>query len=400
MQPPKPPPGDACAASPCRNGGMCVSYGRQEFTCHCQQAWTGPTCTQDVDECERNPCPSGSRCVNTRGSFSCECPLGFDLEEGRTCTRAKTFLGTFSINRPPSDPVLFRSAMAYEIQRDIVQLLNVSLSRLHGYSRSTLTKREENGLHILAVHMFSMSANVTGEEVYDSIQTSLTNCSSATAHCGVVLHHQLTYHAESLCLAQKTQCAAERSTCVDSSGVAFCQCVPGYYKHNPEDLSCIECGDGYKLENGTCVQCMFGFGGFNCSNFYKLIAIVVSPAGGALLLILIIALILTCCKKDKNDINKIIFKSGDLSAYTDFPKANRVSMEWGRETIEMQDNGSTKNLLQMADIYYSPALRNSDLERNGLYPFTGLPGSRHSCIYPSQWNPSFISDDSRRRDYF
>lgn len=47
-----------------------------------------------------------------------------------------------------------------------------------------------------------------------------------------------------------------------------------------------------------------------------------------------------------------------------------------------------------------PALRNSDLERNGLYPFTGLPGSRHSCIYPAQWNPSFISDDSRRRDYF
>lgn len=150
-------------------------------------------------------------------------------------------------------------------------------------------------------------------------------------------------------------------------------------------------------------------------------------------------------RKDKNDINKIIFKSGDLqmSPYADFPKNNRISMEWGRETIEMQENGSTKNLLQMTDIYYSvrehvisrfshvsvsclswglvsvcvwlmiksfflfpllffpqPALRNSDLDRNGLYPFPGLPGSRHSCIYPAQWNPSFISDDSRRRDYF
>lgn len=138
-----------------------------------------------------------------------------------------------------------------------------------------------------------------------------------------------------------------------------------------------------------------------------------------------------------------------MSPYADFPKSNRISMEWGRETIEMQENGSTKNLLQMTDIYYSvrddpafissritplklfalkiillptevsvkydsyisplslclcsfpqPALRNSDLDRNGLYPFTGLPGSRHSCIYPAQWNPSFISDDSRRRDYF
>lgn len=60
-------------------------------------------------------------------------------------------------------------------------------------------------------------------------------------------------------------------------------------------------------------------------------------------------------RKDKNDINKIIFKSGDLqmSPYAEFPKSNRVSMEWGRETIEMQENGSTKNLLQMTDIYYS-----------------------------------------------
>lgn len=42
-----------------------------------------------------------------------------------------------------------------------------------------------------------------------------------------------------------------------------------------------------------------------------------------------------------------------MSPYADFPKTNRTSLEWGRETIEMQENGSTKNLLQMSDIYYS-----------------------------------------------
>ncbi|TMS06653.1 Protein HEG [Larimichthys crocea] len=203
--------------------------------------------------------------------------------------------------------------------------------------------------------MFSISTDVTSAEVNNSIQMFLSNCSSSLAHCRMVLHHQLDFHVESLCVAQKTQCDTERSTCTDDSGTAHCQCLQGYYKHNPEDQSCLECGDGYKLENGTCVPCMFGFGGFNCGNFYKLIAVVVSPAGGALLLILVIALIVTCCKKDKNDINKIIFKSGDLqmSPYADFAKNNRISMEWGRETIEMQENGSTKNLLQMTDIYYS-----------------------------------------------
>ncbi|XP_039456366.1 protein HEG isoform X1 [Oreochromis aureus] len=389
---PPPPPRNPCVPNPCNNEGMCMGDEPDEFRCRCQQGWEGRTCNKDIDECKQKqePCPKGSTCVNTNGSFSCECLLGFDLEDGRTCSRAKTFLGSLS-----ADESLRNS----DIQI-IIKLLSVSLSDYPGYRHSTVTKQEKVG--IMVVNTFSISANVTTAEVNNRIQMSLKNCSSALAHCQVVLKYKLTYNVESLCAAQNIQCDKERSSCTDTSGIAYCQCQEGYYKHNPDDLSCLECGDGYKLENGTCVPCMFGFGGFNCGNFYKLIAVVVSPAGGALLLILIIALIVTCCKKDKNDINKIIFKSGDLqmSPYADFPKNNRISMEWGRETIEMQENGSTKNLLQMTDIYYSPALRNSDLDRNGLYPFPGLPGSRHSCIYPAQWNPSFISDDSRRRDYF
>uniref|UniRef100_A0A8C8FZI0 EGF-like domain-containing protein n=1 Tax=Oncorhynchus tshawytscha TaxID=74940 RepID=A0A8C8FZI0_ONCTS len=417
-------PGSACESGPCLNGGECLPYGVTGFTCDCLSSWTGPTCNEDVDECESGPlgpCPSDSTCVNTRGSFSCECPLGLDMEHGRDCTRdqsswslcrkqpqkhdvstpmlhTKTFLGTFSFNVP----LLSRSATLHEIQREINQLLNASLSILRGYRRSSLSKKGEDGVRISAVNMFSISTDVTSSEVYHIIQMSLNNCNSTAGHCRVVVTHQLSYHVESLCLAQNIQCHPEHSFCTDSNGTAYCQCQPGYFKLNPEDQSCIECGDGLKRVNGTCVRCTFGFGGFNCGNFYKLIAVVVSPAGGGLLLILIIALIVTWCKKDKNDINKIIFKSGDfqMSPYPEFPKINRVSMEWGRETIELQQNGSTKNLLQMTDIYYSPALRNSDLEHNGLYPFSGLPGSRHSCIYPAQWNPSFISDDSRRRDYF
>ena len=160
----------------------------------------------DVNECEKNPCPVGSRCVNTKGSFTCECPLGFDLEDGRSCTRgktlnyagmphcskifvclihilfcftdstflpsiAKTFLGIFSVNRLPHDPVTLKSATMHEIQREIIQLvrggshrciffsvfmwiisdtwylllpslqLNASLSVLRGYSRSILSQK-------------------------------------------------------------------------------------------------------------------------------------------------------------------------------------------------------------------------------------------------------------------
>lgn len=47
------------------------------------------------------------------------------------------------------------------------------------------------------------------------------------------------FSVESLCVAQKTPCDTERSTCTDSSGTAQCQCLQGYYKHNPDDLSCL-----------------------------------------------------------------------------------------------------------------------------------------------------------------
>nr|XP_023693531.1 protein HEG homolog 1 [Paramormyrops kingsleyae] len=340
----------------------------------------------DVDECVAGPCPSGSMCVNTRGSFSCECPLGFDLENSRTCTQAKTFLGTFSF----SNMSFSSSAGLHEIQREILQLLNSSLAALKGYSRSTLRKNGTQPMHIAAVSMFSMGATVTRPDVVTAIRTFLGNCSRGGTHCGRLLGARVSYRGQSLCQAQSMQCDTDRTKCEDASGVAICQCRDGYFKHSRDDLSCRECGDGFKLENGTCVPCMFGFGGFNCENFYKLIAVVVSPAGGGLLLILVIALIVTCCRKDKNDINKIIFKSGDLQmcSYPEYPKGNRVSVEWGREAIEMQENGSTKNLLQMTDIYYTAPLRHPE------WP------SRQSCIYPAQWNPSFISDDTRRRDYF
>ncbi|MBN3307403.1 HEG1 protein, partial [Amia calva] len=159
----------------------------------------------------------------------------------------------------------------------------------------------------------------------------------------------------SLCARIHPQCDTNRSTCTDTTGIAVCQCKAGYFKYKPDVSLCGACDDGFKLENGTCVSCPFGFGGFNCGNFYKLITVVVSSAGGGLLLVLLVALIVTCCRKDKNDISKLIFKSGEfqMSPYAEYPKSNRISVEWGRETIEMQENGSTKNLLQMTDIYYS-----------------------------------------------
>ncbi|XP_027758455.1 protein HEG homolog 1 isoform X2 [Empidonax traillii] len=354
----------------------------------------------DVDKCLSNPCPALATCNNSHGSYICQCPLGYEMEKGK-CNLVRIFIGQVPLKLNITHG---KYTELFHIESEILAMLNASLSSLPGYHHSTVkASREANFVHVSVQSTFSLASNVTFYDVISSVKSYIRACKSPTEACQFISSLKPLHRAGSLCRQKDPECDKETSECTDFDGVALCQCKSGYFKYNKMDHSCRACEDGYKLENETCVSCPFGLGGFNCGNPYQLITVVIAAAGGGLLLIMGIALIVTCCRKNKNDISKLIFKSGDfqMSPYAEYPK-NPRAQEWGRETIEMQENGSTKNLLQMTDVYYSPTgLRNPELERNGLYPpYTGLPGSRHSCIYPGQYNPSFISDETRRRDYF
>ncbi|XP_073503634.1 protein HEG homolog 1 [Phyllobates terribilis] len=405
--PPTPPAAvSLCASGPCHNGGLCVeSSDLTSFRCDCPVGWSDDLCSTDVDECLSSPCPVLSTCVNSRGSFSCQCPLGYLLEKGAGCVLVRTFLGHVEIPWSFLGGADVKDSGLHQIKEDIARILNSSFSTISGYYQSTVTSDSHTGRNdFFLQNLFSLESNVTMFDLLRSLQSFATVCESAPQRprsCQLVLHLQHRIRALSLCHVRSPGCDNETAACADPAGVAFCQCKPGYFKYSKTDHSCRACDDGYKLDNGACVRCLFGLGGFNCSNPYQLITVIIAAAGGGLLLVLTITLAVTCCRKSKHDISKLIFKSGDfqMSPYAEYPKTSRSS-EWGRETIEMQENGSTKNLLQMTDIYYSPGLRNAEMERSGLYPYSGLPGSRHSCIYPGQYNPSFINEDNRRRDYF
>ncbi|NXF57401.1 HEG1 protein, partial [Ciccaba nigrolineata] len=370
---------------------------------HCEQGHRQPgffSAFVDVDKCLSNPCPALATCNNSRGSYICQCPLGYELEKGK-CNLVRIFIGQVPLKFNITHG---KYAELLHIEGEILAMLNASLWGLPGYHHSTVkVTREANFVHVSVQSTFSLASNVTFYDVVSSVKSYIRACKSPTEACQFISSLKPLHRVGSLCKQKDPECDKETSECTDFDGVALCQCKSGYFKYNKMDHSCRACEDGYKLENETCVSCPFGLGGFNCGNPYQLITVVIAAAGGGLLLIMGIALIVTCCRKNKNDISKLIFKSGDfqMSPYAEYPK-NPRAQEWGRETIEMQENGSTKNLLQMTDVYYSPTgLRNPELERNGLYPpYTGLPGSRHSCIYPGQYNPSFISDETRRRDYF
>uniref|UniRef100_A0A8D1SJX4 Heart development protein with EGF like domains 1 n=1 Tax=Sus scrofa TaxID=9823 RepID=A0A8D1SJX4_PIG len=316
----------------------------------------------------------------------------------------RTFMTEFKLKKTFLNTTMEQHADLREVENEITKTLNVCFSTLPGYTRSTAhASREPSAVVMSLQSTFSLASNVTLFDLADGMQKCVNACRSSAEVCQLLGSQKRIFRAGSLCKRKTPECDKETSICTDLDGVALCQCKSGYFQFNKMDHSCRACEDGYRLENETCTSCPFGLGGLNCGNPYQLITVVIAAAGGGLLLILGIALIVTCCRKNKNDISKLIFKSGDfqMSPYAEYPK-NPRSQEWGREAIEMHENGSTKNLLQMTDVYYSPtSVRNPELERNGLYPaYTGLPGSRHSCIFPGQYNPSFISDESRRRDYF
>lgn len=56
------------------------------FSCPFSYEATARGCT-DVDECasNRHDCKGSSECVNNKGGYTCVCPVGFQIDENRSC---------------------------------------------------------------------------------------------------------------------------------------------------------------------------------------------------------------------------------------------------------------------------------------------------------------------------
>lgn len=70
---------DPCLSRPCANGGICTALPDREFSCTCPPGYHGPRCLNDTDECAFSPslCKNEGMCLNTPGSYRCNCQPGF-----------------------------------------------------------------------------------------------------------------------------------------------------------------------------------------------------------------------------------------------------------------------------------------------------------------------------------
>ncbi|CAI5447733.1 unnamed protein product [Caenorhabditis angaria] len=69
-----------CDETPCKNNATCedIIGPPNSYNCTCTPQWQGQNCTEDVNECENDSTlcktkDSGAICVNTNGSYYCEC---------------------------------------------------------------------------------------------------------------------------------------------------------------------------------------------------------------------------------------------------------------------------------------------------------------------------------------
>ncbi|XP_043329133.1 protein HEG homolog 1 isoform X2 [Cervus canadensis] len=300
-QPPTAPSSPAavnsCTTHPCLHDGKCVvdPTTHRGYRCLCSPSWHGDNCSVDVNECLSNPCPPLATCNNTQGSFTCRCPVGYQLEKG-ICNLVRTFVTEFKLKKTFLNTTVEKHSDLREVENEITKMLNVCFSTLPGYTRSTAHVSRESSVVMMSLQAtFSLASNVTLFDLADRMQKCVNSCRASAEVCQLLGSQRRIFRAGSLCKRKTPECDKETSICTDLDGVALCQCKSGYFQFNKMDHSCRACEDGYRLENETCMSCPFGLGGLNCGNPYQLITVVIAAAGGGLLLILGIALIVTCC---------------------------------------------------------------------------------------------------------
>ncbi|CAB0002147.1 unnamed protein product, partial [Nesidiocoris tenuis] len=97
------------AGSPCEHDGVCVNTPGS-FMCNCTQGFTGPRCETNVNECESHPCQNDGSCLDDPGTFRCVCMPGIfcgqwilcPYMEPRSSTKSST--GHSRIPTPPNSP--------------------------------------------------------------------------------------------------------------------------------------------------------------------------------------------------------------------------------------------------------------------------------------------------------
>ena len=65
-----------CQHDPCQNNGTCLDL-IADFNCNCTANYTGRFCENKISSCTPNPCRNNGNCTTENNNFTCTCAPGF-----------------------------------------------------------------------------------------------------------------------------------------------------------------------------------------------------------------------------------------------------------------------------------------------------------------------------------
>ncbi|KAH9523886.1 hypothetical protein Btru_047324 [Bulinus truncatus] len=224
----------------CNNRGTCDPVRG----CVCNRQWTGVNCEIDVNECTQpDVCLSGYICENTIGSYRCQCPTGYKLENGLCQECDEGYFG-------PS------------CSKKCICSLNSNCNKTNGLcyckagwngTNCDLDINEcDSGTHKCNVSKHERCVNIQGS--YDCV------CSSGYANkC-------TSCECEDINECNSTQNNKCEQTCENLSGGYKCSCTFGYIVSSTDTRKCEDIDECLELLNSPCDHnCSNLVGSYKCS---------------------------------------------------------------------------------------------------------------------------------------
>uniref|UniRef100_A0A7N5ZT40 Latent transforming growth factor beta binding protein 2 n=1 Tax=Anabas testudineus TaxID=64144 RepID=A0A7N5ZT40_ANATE len=276
-----------CAEDPCEGKGRCInSYG--SYTCQCHNGYSqvitqNRKFCQDINECSMpNKCQDG-KCVNTEGSYTCECYSGYaksrrglceDVDECRdpeSCPNGVCVntLGSFQCQacRPGFRPVSDRCV-------DVNECLNQTVC---GRGRCVNT---EGSFRCNCFQGYELSPDNICQDVDECVLQGVClngRCVNLDGTHRCTCNHGYRVTSDSKACEDVNECATGNACpvgiCINTAGSYTCQnCRPGF-RPSADGLRCEdvdECAQGDLCLGGVCANTDGSYTCTKCKAGYRL----------------------------------------------------------------------------------------------------------------------------------